>query len=77
MLTEDGTPPSGAHLMQPTIGMYFAQADSDDPTAGWDPVPTQPDGSEISEEYLMWAEDTGQENLLSDAAETNHQCHPG
>lgn len=77
ILSEDGTPPSGAHLMQPTIGMYFAQADTDDPTANWDPVPTQPDGSEITEEYLMWAEDTGQENLLSDAAETNHQCHPG
>src|SRR5699024_12743090 len=33
ILSEDGTPPSGAHLMQPTIGMYFAQADTDDPTA--------------------------------------------
>lgn len=77
ILSEDGTPPSGAHLMQPTVGMYLAQADNDDPTADWEPVPTQPDGSEITEEYLMWAEDTGQENLLSEAAETNYQCHPG
>ncbi|MDN6489614.1 MAG: LCP family protein, partial [Yaniella sp.] len=47
ILSEDGTAPSGAHLMQPTIGMYFAQADNDEPTANWEPVPTQPDGSEI------------------------------
>lgn len=75
MLAEDGTPPS-AHLLQPTLGMYLAETEQD-PSAGWEPVPTQPDGSEITEEYLMWAEDTGQENLLSKAAETNHQCHPG
>lgn len=77
ILSEDGTPPSGAHLMQPTLGMYLAQAENSDPASNWEPVPTQPDGSEITEEYLMWAEDTGQERLLSEAAETNHQCHPG
>lgn len=77
VLTEDGTPPASAQLMQPTLGMYLAQADNDDPAADWEPVPTQPDGSEITEEYLMWAEDTGQTNLLSEAAETNFQCHPG
>lgn len=77
MVAEDGTPTSGAHLMQPTLGLYLPQAKADDPTANWDPEPTQADGSEITEEYLMWAEDTGQEHLLSEAAETNHQCHPG
>ncbi len=77
MLAADGTPPSGAHIMQPTLGLYLLEAVNDDPTADWEPVPTQPDGSEITKEYLMWAEDTGQTNLLTHAAETNHQCHPG
>lgn len=77
LLAEDGTPPSGAHVMQPYLGLYLMQAENGDPTADWEPVPTQPDGSEITKEYLMWAEDTGQTNLLTHAAETNHQCHPG
>lgn len=77
LLAADGTPPTGAHVMQPHLGMYLLEAENNDPAANWDPVPTQPDGSEISEEYLMWAEDTGQTNLLTHAAETNHQCHPG
>lgn len=76
LLAADGTPPTGAHIMPP-LGLYLVDATDDDPTAGWEPVPTQPDGSEITEEYLMWAEDTGQTNLLTHAAETNHQCHPG
>ncbi len=77
LLAEDGTPPSGAHVMQPYLGLYLMQAENGDPTADWEPVPTQPDGSEITKEYLMWAEDTGQTNLLTHAAKTNHQCHPG
>lgn len=77
MLAADGTPPSGAHIMQPTLGLYLLEATNNDPTADWEPVPTQPDGSEITKEYLQWAEDTGQTNLLTHAAETNHQCHPG
>ena len=76
MLAADGTPPTGAHIMPP-VGLYMLDANDNDPTANWDPVPTQPDGSEITEEYLMWAEDTGQTSLLTHAAETNHQCHPG
>ena len=76
LLAADGTPPTGAHVMPP-VGMYLLDADTDDPTADWDPVPTQPDGSEITEEYLMRAEDAGQTSLLTHAAETNHQCHPG
>jgi LCP family protein required for cell wall assembly len=76
MLAADGTPPTGAHIMPP-VGLYMLDANDNDPTADWDPVPTQPDGSEITEEYLMWAEDTGQTSLLTHAAETNHQCHPG
>lgn len=76
LLAADGTPPAGAHLMPP-VGMYLVDADSDDPTANWDPVPTQPDGSEITEEYLMRAEDAGRTDLLTQAAETNHQCRPG
>ncbi|OAV60335.1 transcriptional regulator [Enteractinococcus helveticum] len=77
MLAADGTPPSGAHIMQPTLGLYLLEATNNDPTADWEPVPTQPDGSEITKEYLQWAEDTGQTNLLTHAAETNHQCNPG
>ena len=77
MLSADGTPPSGAHIMQPTLGLYLLDATDNDPTANWEPVPTQPDGSEITKEYLQWAEDTGQTTLLDHAAETNHQCHPG
>ncbi len=76
LLAADGTPPAGAHLMPP-VGMYLVDADTDDPTANWDPVPTQPDGSEITEEYLMRAEDAGRTDLLTQAAETNHQCRPG
>lgn len=76
LLAADGTPPAGAHLMPP-VGMYLVDADSDDPTANWDPVPTQPDGNEITEEYLMRAEDAGRTDLLTQAAETNHQCRPG
>jgi len=77
MLAADGTPPSGAHIMQPTLGLYLLDATDNDPTANWEPVPTQPDGSEITKEYLMWAEDAGQTTLLDHAAKTNHQCHPG
>lgn len=76
LLAADGTPPTGAHRMPP-VGMYLLDATSDDPTSEWEPVPTQPDGSEITEEYLMWAEINGQTNVLIHAAETNHQCHPG
>ena len=61
----------------PPVGMYLLDGNNDDPTSQWEPVPTQPDGSEITEEYLMWAEINGQTNALSHAAETNHQCHPG
>lgn len=77
MLAEDGTPPTGGHIMQPALGLYLLQTTQQDSTDNWEPVPTQEDGSEITEDYLMWAEDTGQTNLLTRAAETNHQCHPG
>lgn len=79
MLADDGTPPAGAYLLQPTLGLYLFHTDSadNDPAATWEPVPTQPDGSELTPEYLMWAEDTGQLQLLNEAAKTNHQCHPG
>src|SRR5699024_12687893 len=74
LLTDDGTPVSGAYLVQPTLGLDMAGSTSDS-EADWEPVPTQPDGSQITKEYLMQAEDTGQEDLLSDAAETNYQCN--
>ena len=77
MLASDGTPPTGAFIMQPTLGLYLHQGGQNDPTADWEPVPTQPDGSKITKEYLMWAEDAGRTALLEHAAETNHQCHPG
>lgn len=43
----------------------------------WPAPPTQPDGSEINQEYLMYLEDTGQSGLLEDAASTNHLCVAG
>jgi polyisoprenyl-teichoic acid--peptidoglycan teichoic acid transferase len=45
--------------------------------ADWPAPPTQPDGSAITEEYLMQLEDTGQTGLLEDAASTNHWCVAG
>src|SRR5699024_3523482 len=43
LLPDDGTPVSGAYLLQPTLGLYLAGSTSD-PEADWEPVPTQPDG---------------------------------
>lgn len=57
-------------------GSERGSAASQDP-ADWPEPPTQADGTEITEEYLMWAEDTYQEALLEDASSTNQYCHPG
>ena len=38
--------------------------------------PTQPDGSDLTVEYLVEAQDTGQEGLLHEAAATNYECEP-
>ena len=89
MLAEDGTPqaagpadPAPLLFVNATAGFLAASspaasggptADSNDPD-DWPAPPTQRDGSEITEEYLMHLEDTGQSGLLEDAASTNHLC---
>lgn len=91
MLAEDGTPqaagadPAPLLFVNATVGLLSAASpaastgpteDSDNPD-DWPAPPTQPDGSEITEEYLMHLEDTGQSGLLEDAASTNHLCVAG
>lgn len=91
MLAEDGTPqaagadPAPLLFVNATAGLLSAASpaastgpteDSDNPD-DWPAPPTQPDGSEITEEYLMHLEDTGQSGLLEDAASTNHLCVAG
>ncbi|MFC7403079.1 LCP family protein [Citricoccus sp. GCM10030269] len=51
-------------------------ADSENPE-DWPEPPTQPDGSPITEEYLMQLEDAGQTGMLEEAAKTNHLCVAG
>src|SRR5699024_3802752 len=75
LLTDDGTPVSGAYLLQPTLGLYMVGSTSE-PEEAWEPAPTQPDSSPTTNENLTQAEDTDQEDLLSDAAETNYPCQP-
>ena len=51
-------------------------ADSDNPDDLPAPPP-QPDGDPITEDWLMYLEDTGQTGLLEEAAKTNHLCVAG
>lgn len=44
-----------------------------EPTDG---EPTQPDGSELTVEYLMGAQDRGEEAILYEAAKSNGECSP-
>ncbi|MEV4900756.1 LCP family protein [Citricoccus sp. NPDC055426] len=91
MLAEDGTPqaagapPAPLLFVDAAAGLRAASEpaasqgpteDGSDPEA-WPAPPTQPDGSEITEEYLMHLEDTWQSGLLEDAASTNHLCVAG
>ncbi|GAB3846651.1 LCP family protein [Nesterenkonia populi] len=39
-------------------------------------MPTQPDGSELTAEYLMEAQDRGETMILEQAANTNNECEP-
>ncbi|XKH55001.1 LCP family protein [Citricoccus nitrophenolicus] len=86
MLAEDGTPiaagtsPAPLLFVNATASLVASASQdagtSDDP-ADWPAPPTQPDGSEITQEYLQHLEDTGQTGLLEDAASTNHLCAAG
>ncbi len=91
MLAEDGTPqadgssPGPLLFVDATAAMLSAASpavsqgpteDGDAPDQ-WPEPPTQPDGSEITPEYLMHLEDTGQTGLLDEAASTNHLCVAG
>lgn len=92
MLAEDGTPQAAAASAAPllfvnaTAGFLSAAsapAASEGPTEDgnnpddWPAPTTQRDGSAITEEYLMYLEDTGQSGLLEEAASTNHLCVAG
>lgn len=41
------------------------------------PEPTQPDGSELTAEYLQQAQDAGETRILEEAAQGNYECTPG
>lgn len=50
--------------------------EEDEPPIEETPPPTQPDGSPLTEEYLMEAQAAGQTGVLEEAASTNHECTP-
>lgn len=53
-----------------------AAVEEDEPPIEETPPPSQPDGSPLTEEYLMEAQDSGQISVLEEAASTNHRCTP-
>ena len=50
--------------------------EEDEPPIEETPPPTQPDGSPLTEEYLMEAQAAGQTGVLEEAASTNYKCTP-
>lgn len=50
--------------------------EEDEPPIEETPPPTQSDGSPLTEEYLMEAQDAGQVGVLEEAASTNYECTP-
>ncbi|WP_022872299.1 LCP family protein [Nesterenkonia alba] len=70
--TEDSSPPG------PTPEHTDEAVAGDEP--GHDPeetaLPTQPDGSPLTAEYLMQAQDRGEVQILEQAASTNGECEP-
>ncbi|WP_010524683.1 LCP family protein [Nesterenkonia sp. F] len=77
-LSADGPSP-----WQPTLGTVVAAASEDEPSGGAEvpgeeegELPTQPDGSPLTREYLIEAQDAGQTAILEQAASTNYECTP-
>jgi len=72
---------SGAFSVMPTTspqaGQQAADAVEEDEAPIEDtPPPTQPDGSELTREYLVQAQLNGQTGVLEEAASSNYLCEP-
>ncbi|GAB3179226.1 hypothetical protein GCM10027060_06550 [Nesterenkonia halophila] len=71
--------PSPGH---PTLATMVAASAEGGSSAGAedsgeeDELPTQPDGSPLTREYLIEAQDAGQTAILEEAASTNDECSP-
>ncbi|GAA3284941.1 LCP family protein [Nesterenkonia halobia] len=68
-----GHPTLAAMVAAPAEGDSSAGADGSDEE---DELPTQPDGSPLTREYLIEAQDAGQTAILEEAASTNDECTP-
>lgn len=72
----------GASPGHPTLATLVAAPAEGDSSAGTedsgeeDELPTQPDGSPLTREYLIEAQDAGQTAILEEAASTNDECTP-
>ncbi|MGJ9373661.1 LCP family protein [Nesterenkonia sp. CF4.4] len=67
----------GVMLATPQATGQAADAvEEDEPSIDPTPPPTQPDGSELTREYLIEAQLNGQTGVLEEAASTNYLCEP-
>lgn len=60
----------------PASGQAADAVEEDEPSIDPTPPPTQPDGSELTREYLIEAQMTGQTGVLEQAASSNYRCDP-
>lgn len=73
--------PFGTVLMPAPVGLATGPqaqdaVEEDEPPIEETTPPTQPDGSPLTVEYLMEAEDAGQIGVLEEAASSNYDCTP-
>ncbi|MBO0594509.1 LCP family protein [Nesterenkonia sp. E16_7] len=70
--------PLGVMLATPAqaTGQAAGAAEDDEPSIEPTPPPTQPDGSELTREYLIDAQRNGQTGVLEEAASSNYRCDP-
>ncbi|MCH8571657.1 LCP family protein [Nesterenkonia sp. AY15] len=67
----------GVTLTTPQATQQAADAvEDDEPPIDSTPPPTQPDGSELTREYLVEAQLNGQTAVLEEAASSNYRCDP-
>lgn len=67
----------GVMLATPQATGQAADAvEDDEPAIDPTPPPTQPDGSELTREYLIEAQLNGQTGVLEEVASTNYLCDP-
>lgn len=67
----------GVMLATPSAsGQAAGAVEEDEPSIDPTPPPTQPDGSELTREYLIEAQMTGQTGVLEQAASSNYRCDP-